>query len=57
MHEYETIRSLPSEEKLEKAWRNLEEQLLEWDQRVWERDQRSIEREIERNEFWIAQGA
>ena len=58
MHKCERIRSLPSEEKLEKAWRNLEEQLLEWDERVWERNQRSIEREIkreiERNEGRIA---
>ena len=56
MHEYEKIRSLPSEEKLEKAWRNLEEQRLEWDEIVWERKQRSIEREIEQNEARIAQG-
>ena len=52
MHECERIRSLPSEEKHEKAWRNLEEQLLEWDKRVWERNQRSIER----NEGRIARG-
>ena len=45
MHEYERIRSLPSEEKLEKAWRNLEDQLREWDERILERKQRSIERE------------
>ena len=45
MHEYEKIRSLPREEKLEKAWRNLEEQRLEWDKIVWERNQRCIERE------------
>ena len=46
MHEYERIRSLPSKEKLEKAWSNLEEQSLEWDEKVlgvktekyWERD-------------------
>ena len=56
MHEYEKIRSLPREEKLEKSWRNLEEQRLEWDEIVWERKQRSIEREIERNEAQIARG-
>ena len=47
---------LAREEKLEKAWRNLEEQRLEWDEIVWERKQRSIEREIERNEARIARG-
>ena len=57
MHECERIRSLPSEENLEKAWRNLEEQILEWDEIVWERNQRSIEREIERNEGRITRGS
>ena len=57
MHECEKIKSLPSEENLEKAWRKLEEQILEWDERVWERKQRSIEREIERNEGRIAWGS
>ena len=56
MHECERIRSLPSEEKLEKVWRNLEEQILEWDERVWERNQRSIKREIKQNEGRIAWG-
>ena len=56
MHEYERNRSLPSEENLEKAWRNLKEQRLEWDERVWERNQRCIEIKIERNEGQIARG-
>ena len=34
MHEYERIGSLPKEEILEKAWRILEEQSLEWDESV-----------------------
>ena len=34
MHEYERIKSLPMEEILEKAWRILEEQSLEWDESV-----------------------
>ena len=55
MHEWEMIRSLPSKEKLEKAWRILEEQL--WSEMIvfWERKQRSIEKEIEENDFRIAQ--
>ena len=57
MHECERIRNLPSEENIEKAWRNLEEQRLEWDEIVWERKQRSIKREIKRNEGWIARGS
>ena len=48
MHECERIRSLPSKEKLEKAWGILEEPSLEWDESVlgektekyWERDRR-----------------
>ena len=30
---------------------------LEWDEIVWERNERTIEREIERNEGWIARGS
>ena len=56
MHECEWIRSLPSEEILEKLEKILEEQRLEWDERVWERNQRCIEIEIERNEGQIARG-
>ena len=56
MHEEWEIRSLPREEIFEKAWKILEEQRLEWDEIVWERKQRSIEKEIEQNEVRIAQG-
>jgi len=56
MHEIEEIRSLPSEEILEKSWRNLEEKI--WSEMSvfgrWE--DRGIEREIERNELQIARG-
>ena len=38
MHECERIRGLPSKEKLEKAWRILEKQLLEWDHSVFGRE-------------------
>ena len=48
------IQSLPSEEKLVKARRNLKEEV--WSE--WERfgrwKDKAIEREIERNENWIA---
>ena len=57
MHECERIRSLPSKEKLEKTWRIIEEQVrVRWEC-FWERKQRSIERDIEGNENWIAQDA
>ena len=56
MYEEWEIRSLPREEKLEKAWRNLWGLRLEWDERVWERKQRAIERDIEWNEDPIARG-
>ena len=56
MHEEWEIRSLPREENLEKALRNLWGSRFEWDERVWERKQRAIERDIEWNEVWIAQG-
>ena len=47
MHEEWEIRSLPSEENLEKAWRNLEDQ--DWSEmRVFGREkERAIERERE----------
>ena len=49
------IRSLSSEEKLEKAWRNLEEEVWsEWE-RVGRWKDEAIEKEIERNENRIAQ--
>ena len=52
----EEIRSLPSEENLEKAWRNLKNQ--DWSEmRLFGREkERAIEREIERNGVQIAQG-
>ena len=54
MHEKWEKRSLPSEENLEKAWRNLEDQ--DWSEmRLFGREnERAIEREIKRNEGWIA---
>ena len=56
MHEEWEIRSLPREENLERAWRNLWGLRFEWDVRVWERKQRAIERDIEWNEDRIAWG-
>ena len=55
MHEWERIRSLPSEEKLEKPCKILENQDRS---EIWVflgEKQRSIEREINGNEKWIAQ--
>ena len=50
MHEWEMIRSLPSKEKLEKAWRILEEQVWSENESVWEMNSRGqIERD-RRNE-------
>ena len=46
MHEWERIRSLPSKEKLEKAWRILEEQVWSEKESVWEMNNRG---QIERN--------
>ena len=46
--------------KWRKTWRILKKpwgSKLEWDEVVWERKERAIEREIERNEGWIAQGS
>ena len=43
--------------KWRKTWRILKKpwgSRLEWDEVVWERKERAIEREIERNEGWIA---
>ena len=50
----EGIRSLPSVEKLEKAWRNLEEEVGSERESVWEMNRREqIERDW-RNERQIA---
>ena len=54
MHEWERIRSLPSKEKLEKAWRILEEEVWSEKKSVWEMNSRGqIERD-RRNERRIA---
>ena len=55
MHEWERIKSLTSKEKLEKAWRILEEQVWSEMRVFWERKQRNIKREIEENDFRIVQ--
>ena len=56
MHKEWEIRSLLSEETLEKAWRNLKEKIGS-EMRVFERwKDRDIEREIERNEILITWG-
>ena len=48
------IQNLPSEEKLVKAWRNLEEEVWsEWEKFGRWKDE-SVEREIEKSEKWIA---
>ena len=57
MHEWERIWSLPSKEKIEKAWGILEEPNWSEMRVFWERKQRSIERDIEGNENRIAQDA
>ena len=54
MHEYETIRSLPSEEKLEKPWKILENQDRSENGVFLGEKHRSIEREIDGNEIRIA---
>ena len=41
-------KSLPSEEKFGEAWRNLVEQIWRREESIWERKQRSIERDIEK---------
>ena len=54
MHEWERIRSLPSKEKLEKAWRILEEEVWSENESVWEmNNHRHIEKD-QRNERRIA---
>ena len=54
MHEWERIRSLPSKEKLEKAWRILKEEVWREMESVWEMNSRGqIERD-RRNERRIA---
>ena len=52
MHEEWEIRSLPREENLEKAWRNLEKQ--DWSEiRVFGRENKELSRERERErEKW-----
>ena len=56
MHEEWEIRSLSSEETLEKAWRNLKEKIGS-EMRVFGRGiEKAIEREIERNEARITRG-
>ena len=56
MHKEWEIRSLLSEETLEKAWRNLKE-MIGSEMRVFGRwRDRAIEREIKRNEVRIARG-
>ena len=47
MHEIEEIRSLPSEENLEKAGRNLEDQDWSEMRHFGRKKERAIEREIE----------
>ena len=56
MHEWERIRSLPSEEKLEKPSKILENQDRSEIGEFLGEKQRSIEREIDGNEDWIAHG-
>ena len=48
MHEMQENRSLPREEKLGEAWRNLVEHIWGREESVWERKQQSIERDIEK---------
>ena len=54
MHEWERIRSLPSKDKLEKAWKILEEEVWSENESVWEmNNHRHIEKD-RRNERRIA---
>ena len=48
MHEMQENRSLPREEKLGEAWRNLVEQIWGKKENVWERKQQSNETDIEK---------
>ena len=56
MLEWERIRSLPSEEKLEKPWKILENQDRSEIGEFLGEKQRSVEREIDGNEDRIAYG-
>ena len=55
MHEWERIRSLPSKEKLEKAWRILEEQVWSEIRVFWERNKEVLRERSKENDFWITQ--
>ena len=55
MHEWERIRSLPSKEKLEKAWRILEEQVCSEMIVFWERSREVSRERSKKNDFRIAQ--
>ena len=50
MHEWERIRSLPSVEKLEKAWRILKEEVWSEKESVWEMNSRGQIKRDRRNE-------
>ena len=52
MHEWERIRSLPSKEKLEKAWRILEEQVWSEMRVFWERN-REVSRERSKKKWFL----
>ena len=54
MHEWERIRSLPSKEKLEKAWRILEEEVWSEKESVWEINSHGQIKRDQRNERRIA---
>ena len=54
MHEWERIRSLPSKEKLEKAWRILKEKVWSEKESVWEVNSRGQIEGDRRNERRIA---
>ena len=56
MREEWEIRSLPSEETLEKAWRNIKEKIGSEIRVIGRWRDRAIEREIERNDVQIAWG-
>ena len=49
----ERLEAYQEKKILKKTWRNLWGLRLEWDERVWERKQRTIEREIKWNENQI----
>ena len=54
MHEWERIRSLPSKEKLEKAWRILKEKVWSEKESIWEVNSRGQIEGDRRNERRIA---